>query len=238
MGWLVQNLFSSLAWEVLLMVGGGALLGYLRKKIPENASSIGYGIFGATCVAVLLYTTTGRGILTKKPPEAITQENVEENIKMWADHLAIGLERQNPSSEEFFAYLGRGNHGDPVRISRAKDKPGYLQLVATISTSPEHQAIIAKLSRQDYGKFLNELGLEISRLKRMSAGLGFSPSQRGYPIGPITVVFQSGVPIPELSEGYFSERFDEITSAIAEVRAVINVALNTPPVPPKYPASR
>jgi hypothetical protein len=229
MDWLAQALVSQLTWEIILMLGGGTLLGYLRKRLPEHASSIAYGIFGVTCVAVLLYTITGRGLMYRKPPESVTPENVEGNIKAWADHLAMSLERQPPEGDVFFSYVAHVRMADPVIIARAKEKPGYLQFAATLTASQEHQAILSKLNRHDYGKFLNDLSLELARL-RMATGVVFRTDNRRGAEGNLVILLQKAVPIPDLSEGRFVEAFDDVSLASNEVRAAIRVALGTPPL--------
>jgi hypothetical protein len=39
------------------------------------------------------------------------------------------------------------------------------------------------------------------------------------------------------NEARFSEGFDEVTGAVAEVRAAINLELNTPPIPTNLPVA-
>jgi hypothetical protein len=225
----------------LLMAGGAAVLGYLRKKAPENAPVVAYSLFGAACIAILIFVITGHSLISKKPPEEITLENAEEYIKVWADHLAMSLERQPPSDTKFFDYVGHVRNSDPVDISRGKEKPGYLQLAAQIALSPEHQAVLAKMSKQESTKFVDELGLELSRLK-MGSSVGVNSDAAGNPI-QLTILLQKAVPISNLNEGYFSQTFDEMTSAVAEVRAVTNLAMATSPIPqqpilPKQPRSQ
>jgi len=88
MDWLWHNLFSTFIWEMILVIGGAAALGYLKRKVPDHAPTIAYGVFGATCVAILLFTITGRGLLSKRLPE-ITAENLEENIKTWTENNGL-----------------------------------------------------------------------------------------------------------------------------------------------------
>ena len=45
--WLLQSLASRLVWEILLIVGIGAGLAYLKRKWPEYASSVLYGLAGS-----------------------------------------------------------------------------------------------------------------------------------------------------------------------------------------------
>ena len=226
MDWLLHALVSRLVWEIILVAGGAGGLAYVRAKAPTAAPYFLYGIAGATCVAILIFTFTGRGFNSKSLAE-VTPENVEENIKTWADHLAMSLERQNAPDGDFFSYVGRVHGGDPVEIFRAKEKSGYLQLKATIKLSREHEALLGKLSKHDSAQFLNGLSLEMARL-RMSTSLEVAMNAKREPITVIATL-QKAVPIANLNEGYFADSFDEVTEAVAEVRAAINLDLGTAP---------
>jgi hypothetical protein len=230
-GWLWQGLVSNGVWELVIFAAGIAVA-ILRKRDSKWVGPLLYGIVTVASLAVIWFTFTGRSLFSTAHSAEVTPENVEENLKTWADHLAMSLERQAPSDTKFFAYIGRaGGPRDPVEISRVKEKPGYLQLNATISLSPEHQAALSKLSKQDSTKFINELGLEMARLK-MGASLGIAANIKREPI-QLTVALQKAVPISNLNEGYFAERFDEMTGAMAQVRAITNLALATQQIPPQ-----
>ncbi len=127
MGWLWQNLISNLAWEILLLVGGAASLGYLKKKVPEHASTIAYALFGATCVAILLFTITGHGLLVKTR-SAVTPENLAENIRKWADDSGLGVTKMPADQEVYFGFLIRLQSGNQLTVFRGKEKAGWLQI--------------------------------------------------------------------------------------------------------------
>jgi len=75
----------------------------------------------------------------------------------------------------------------------------------------------------------------------MSAGVALAANDKGE-IMQLSAALQKAVPIPSLNEGYFAEQFDEMTSAVAQVRAAVNLALGTEQIhmPPqlKQPASQ
>lgn len=209
------------------MAGGAAALGYLRKKAPENAPVFAYGLFGGVCIAVLMFVITGRSLLSKPPADEVVADNIEQHIKTWADNLAMSLERQPPSDAKYFDYIGRFHGGDPIDIFRAKEKPGYLQLTATIGLSPEHQAHLAKMSKQESTQFINGVALELSKLK-MGTGIGFTTDINGN-VTQVTEALQKAVPISNLNEGYFSQSFDDVSTGVAEMRAATNLAMGTAP---------
>jgi len=53
MDWLLQALASQIVWEILLMLGVGAALAFLKSKWPQYANPSLYGLAGITGVAVL-----------------------------------------------------------------------------------------------------------------------------------------------------------------------------------------
>lgn len=212
------------------MAGGAAVLGYLRKKAPENAPVVAYALFGAACIAILIFVITGRSLISKQPLDEVTGDNLEDHIKTWADHLALSLERQPPSEGKFFDYIARIHNADPVEICRVKEKPGYLQFIASIALGPQHQTVLAKMSKKESIKFVDELGLELSRVK-MGSSIAFASDPKGGNLTQITTILQKAIPVSNLNEGYFSQNFDEVTNAIAEVRAITNLEMETSPLP-------
>jgi len=231
--WLLQALVSNLVWE-LLIVGAGVGMAILRKRESKWVAPVLYGVVTVACLAVIWFTFTGRSLLSKHQP-AVTPENIEANIKTWADNLAMALERTN-IPESHFAYVARLHGGDPVEIFRGNEKPAYLQLRTTLVFSPEHQAIWSKLSKHQTDKATQELGLEFAKLK---AGVFF-----GSAVGPngqliqTSVVIRKGVLIADLNEVAFSESFDEMTRATALVRAATNLVLTQIESEPKQPGSQ
>lgn len=165
----------------------------------------------------------------RKRTVEVTPENIEDNLKIWADHLAVGLVRQNPGQDEIFSYISRASGGDPIEISIAKEKPGYLQFKSTLNLSSVHMAIVAKMSKRDFVRFLGNVGLELSRLSGITTGISWNPDQQGRPT-QVSMLIESACPISNLNEGLFAERFDREGSAIAQVRAYINATLETLPV--------
>jgi hypothetical protein len=223
---LVQSIFARFIWELLLATGVGGLIAGLKVKKEKWAGPVLYGLTAFVLIFVLGFVLTGQAPLHGQPQE-VSAENVEDNIKIWADHLAMSLERQPPSEPNFFSYLGRVHQGDPIEIFRAKEKPAYIQLKGALSSlSAEHRAAFAKLSEHDATNFLNQLNLDLTRLKMTVAlGVVYDVAKR-QPID-FSVAIQKAVPISNLNEGSFAEQFDEVNTAVAQVRAATNLGLGT-----------
>ena len=230
--WLIQALVSQVVWETLSILGVGVFLAYLRRKAPEYASAAVYGIVGASCVVFLFYALTGRGLLSRKPPAAVTPENLEENLKVWADDLAMGIQRQEPSSDQYFSYVARVVNADPVEVYRARQKPGYLQFRATLTTSPIHRALLSKLSPRDRGRFLNVVDMEVSRFRGITSNFLFQKNPMG---SELDITFGKAIPIEGVNEGIFVQGLDDTIGAVSQARATINLALDRYPVPESVP---
>jgi hypothetical protein len=228
-GWLIgllQSIFARFIWELLLATGVGGFIAGLKARKETWAGPVLYGLTAFALIFVIGFVLTGQAPL-RGQSEEVNAENVEENLKVWADHLAMSLERQPPAEANFFSYLARVHSGDPIYVSRAKEKPGYIQLKATINLSPEHQALLVKLSKPESTKLINELGLEMTKLK-MTAALDIAANGKGDPI-QLGAVLQKAVPIPDLNEGSFASNFDDVVAAIAQIRAATNLWLGTQP---------
>lgn len=217
-------LFGNALWDFLFAVVIAGVIAYLRSKKEQWAGPALYGLAAFTLVLIVGFVLTGRPPLSP-PPEGVTPENIEANIKTWADHLAMSLERQNAPDADFFSYLGRVHQDDPLEIFRAKEKPGYLQLRATLTLSPEHRAALAKLSERDATNFIDQLNLDVARFK-MTVAMGVTFDARRQPLD-ISLLIQKAIPIHNLNEGFFADQFDEVTSAVHQVKAATNLGLGT-----------
>jgi hypothetical protein len=161
--WLSQALVSQLAWEILCMLGMGALLTLLKRKWPEYANSVLFGLVGATCVAVLWFTFTGKAFLAKAQPET-TPENIDANIRSWADALGIGIQRQPTTPQTYFTYLITLRNGTQIVVARPMTDPGRLQFTESIFATPLLKDMMAKLSNEQASTATVELELELARL--------------------------------------------------------------------------
>jgi hypothetical protein len=229
MDWLLQNLVSAFLWEILLLVGVGTILGVLKAKWPNLAAKVLYGVIGATCVAVILFTFTGHSILAHQQSPT-TPENIEANVRKWADSLGLGITRlpqSIPGQEIYFGVTVTLGNGNQLTVFRNKDKSGYLQIQCPLVLAPEHLAILNKLTKDEASSATQEVLLELARTK-----VGFqimtASGQPIIPSGALTaqpivlqqaIVLMEGVPIADLTEATFAQHIDEIDSAIALVRA-------------------
>lgn len=227
MDWLWKNVFSNLVAEVILVIGGAALFGYAKRKIPEHAATLAYGLFGATCVAILIFVFTGRALFSGSPPDPVTADNIEQNIKLWAEHMGMNI---GPASEPGSAFAYRlslpNGPGDPVVVFRGKDKAAYLQFKASITVAPEHQVAFSKMSQTEVNRVMEQLNLDVVR-----ANLGctfaeiFSVNDQEHKTILGGALLQRGVAISSLNEISFIDTFDQLTRGIGLVRSEIRLAI-------------
>jgi hypothetical protein len=210
---------------VILVFGGAAALGFVKRKIPQHAPTLAYAALGATCIAVLLFTFTGRPIFAPTPPQPVTSENIEQNIKGWAENLGMSI---GPGGEpdSAFAYTLRSTTGDPATVFKSnKEKPGYLQFKAQINVSPEHQTAFAKMSQPQVDRVLQQLSLEIGQANLGCTFVTMTAVDNNSHKFPVAAVLQRGILISDLSESYFAGTFDQLTRGVALVRSFVQLAV-------------
>jgi len=225
---LGHNLLANGIWA-LLVIGGGVAFGYIRAKHADKAPIALYVILGLTCVSILIFTFTGRGLFTIKPP-AVTPENIEENVKLWAEHLGMNIGPANEPDSYFAHTLSLPVLPQPVEVFRSmKEKPGYLQFKAVINVSREHQIAFSKMSQDAVNRIGEQLSLDMGRA---NLGCAFGEIMAVSDTEHKTIIagafLQRGVPITSLNEAYFSDTFDQLTRGEGIVQAFIRLAATTP----------
>ena len=217
---------------MILVFGGAAVLGIVKKKLPEHAPTLDYVAFGGVCVAILLFTFTGRPIFAPPPSASVTQDNVEEYIRHWADDLGMSIGPANEPNAYFSHTLVLSNGpAFPVVVFRSREKPGYLQFKAVVNVSPEHQAALSKMSEEQVSRIREQLNLDIGRA---NLGCTFAVITLENTQTHKTIIagamLQRGTPVPNLNEGLFGDNFDQLTRGVSLVGASIRMAL--PYIPP------
>jgi len=230
--WSWQGILTSIV-AGLLLAGVPTLLTWIKKRWPENGELVRYWITTAAALAILLYATTGY-VLFAKHEIKTTPDNVEENLKIWAEHLGMNI---GPASEpdSYFAHtLSIPGTSQPVVVYRSmKEKPGYLQFKGVVTVSPEHQEALSKMSQAAVNRIIQQLDLDIGR-----ANLGCT-------FGQITAVndrenktilagafLQRGVPIANLNETSFVDTYDQLTRGMGIVQSSVRLATTPPEIPP------
>jgi hypothetical protein len=202
----------------LLIVVGGVILALLRKYKDTWAPIVGYGVGGATCVAVIIFTFTGHALFSPPPTD---QSNVEANLKKWIEYFGYGSQNVNPPSPEAdFAVLVTPTTGVPVVIFREKkSRPGYLQLLANLQIASPHSAILQKITPEQAASVMAATEAEVLR-HRMAFTL---PGGDVNHVQSITII--KTLVIDGLTQVTFGDGLDDLESTVALTRNDFNVAI-------------
>src|SRR5579863_1846234 len=121
--WLWQGLVANAVYAVLLILGG-IVLAVLKKTRPNWAGPALYGLSGCALVAVLIFTVTGHAVFSRQQPET-TPQNVEQNLRAWADSFQLGVTKMPPQTDVDFGLAISLKSGNPVEIRQLKQIPSY-----------------------------------------------------------------------------------------------------------------
>jgi len=217
---VVPSMVSRAIWW-LLVLAAGAALGIIKLHWPSLADPMLYGLAGAACVAFLYFAATGRALLAR--PDT-TPGNVEKNIRTWLDNFGLAVKKEVDPTMYFRLTVTLVN-GNPLLVARPKARDHYLTFQSNLTLSPEHQAMMERMSGAQTERVLEELALELGRL------------QIGHAIQwpPFTgVMLIRLVPITaDYTEAKFAASLDEMDLAINVARTATSLAIarNAPPLP-------
>jgi hypothetical protein len=229
--WSWQGVLTSIA-AALLLGGIPTVLTWIKKKWPQHGELVRYWLTTAAAMAILLYATTGYIVFAKHDVK-ITPDNVEENVKIWAEHLGMNI---GPAIEPdtYFAHtLSLPTLPQPVVVFRSmKEKPGYLQFKAVINVSPEHQMAFSKMSQDTVNRIGQQLALDIGRANLGCAfGEMFAVNNQERKTVLAGAFLQRGVLIENLNEVSFTDAFDQLTRGEGIVQSFVRLTATTPETP-------
>ncbi|MGB8472686.1 MAG: DUF2299 family protein [Candidatus Acidiferrum sp.] len=227
---LVQGLLTNWLSDALV-VGGGIVLAILKRRDSKWAGTIAYFLAACAFLSILGYTFTGRALLSVETPHT-TPQNVELNIRSWADKFSFGVRKQT-DNDFSFVYAVTVPSGRMILVGSPKIRPGYLLFRGNLLISPEHQAALKKLSPAQLERISDEINLEMARNKT-----GFTILNAPFR----EIVVSKGVPITSnLTEDSFLASLDEIDSSILLAREATRLAFfhnGVPDVMPRPEALR
>jgi hypothetical protein len=177
-------------------------------------------------MSIIVYTFTGRAILSRETPQTTT-ENVEANLRAWADDFQLGVTKLPSQPDVDFGLAITLKGGNPFEVRKVKQSPGYLQIQSNLVLSPDHQRKLAKLTEEQSAFVTEELSLELARSR-----IGFTiigPAVQTEPQIQL-VLLAKGAPISGLTETMFAEYMDEMDSAIRLSRTKTALILDRGPL--------
>ena len=205
----------------LLIFIGGLVIGWIKVRWPMYGDAILTAVLAAAGFAIILFTVTGRPIFSAHKPQT-SENNVEENVKAWADKVGLGMKdiSQSAKNDAYFLLeitLVNGNH---VQVGRFKEKERehYLGFLVPLELRPTQEIVFDKFSDAQKNRLKNQIILELGRARiGYSISLGSSPRQ---------IILKKAIPISSnLAQDTFLATLDEMDSAISVVGAVANLEL-------------
>ena len=97
---VVQGIFGTLIYDLLLAAVVAAIIAWLRSKKPALAAPAMYGIAAFSALLFISYLLVGHAVFAKPQTNA---DNVEENVKAWATNLGMGTQ-PIPLPDMYFAF--------------------------------------------------------------------------------------------------------------------------------------
>lgn len=200
----------------LIITGLSVLMAFLKARKDTLAGPVLYGLTTGAALAVLWFAFTGNAIFAKS---SVTPDNIEEYVKVWVDNLAMGIAKKEDSTDTIFDYVITPRSGHPQEVARFKDRPAYLEFAVQINFSPDDQAIMNKLSKEQAERVINKLSLELARYSKVGFEIR-AAKDRG-----TSILLIHGVPIVSMSEGYFLACINDMDSAQTVLRSATALVL-------------
>ena len=147
----------------------------------------------------------------------ITPENVETNIRAWLD--AFGLSAKKLQDPAFvFGFEVRASNL-PLLVVREKRFDRYITIQAVLRVAPEHQAMMAKLTKEQQDQLVGAILIEAAKAR---AGVVFDRKDN-------TIAVSKRVPITGgLTEYEFIGRMDEVQLATMVANETLLSRLSRP----------
>jgi hypothetical protein len=226
-------LFGNILWDLVLIGILGSGIAYLEKKKSEWAKPALYFVLTGCAILVIAYTLVGHALLSQEQPQT-TAENIESNIKTWADKFSLGIQKQTDDKYSFVYAISLPS-GRGALVGRPKNREGYLQFQGDMGLGPERIEFLKKISPAQLEQISDEINIEMARGK-----IGFVIV--GIPFKGIVVT--KAVPITSsLNEDSFVASLDEIDSSMLLAREAIRLAfirsgMTTPNAMPRPQSSQ
>jgi hypothetical protein len=224
MGWLLQNLVSSIVYTLLALAGGVAMT-ILKKKGSAWASPVLYGLATVAFIFIMIFTFTGHAVFS---PSRTNETNVEQRITGWSQRLGLAVQVQ-PAPEGDFSYRIQLLNGTAIMVSRdVKTRPDFLTLQTFLAVPPEHTAAMNKLTKEERGLVVQEVQLELSKTR-----FGFIIASQD-PSNPIqNIGLTRPIQINGLTEESFDASLDEMDNTVHLVQSIVPLAIarNGPTIP-------
>jgi hypothetical protein len=210
--WLAGNIL----WDLVLIGFCSSIIAYIAKKKAEWAAPALYFVITACCIFVIQYTLIGKPLLSHEQPQTTT-ENIESNIKVWADKFSLGIQKEKDDRFSF-AYIISLPSGRLALVGCLKEREGYLQFQGKTTVTPEQEVILKKFSPSQIEHLTDEISIEMAR-SRINWWAVNESFEKG-------IIVAKAIPITSnLTEDVFGTTLDDIDHSMLLAREAIRLAL-------------
>jgi hypothetical protein len=165
--WLWQGVVASFVYEMLAFLLVGIGMAYLKKRYPQLASLAMWGLGASALVALIVFCIRENVAMseTPKPPQPITLENADENVRSWLVELGYPVQKIPPNPNMAFGYQIKTDSQVNITVSRLLSDPRYLAFHEELMSGPEQQKLMAKIPDATMEQTIHECILELARSK-------------------------------------------------------------------------
>jgi hypothetical protein len=226
--------------QVLLLIGGGQLLAVLllwftaararRRKTAASAGAAPSSALRTSIPAVLaigglalacagLYRTLTFGA---------NASNIEQRIREWSKRLGLATTPQEGGPPSYFSLLITLGDGNQVVVSRPKegDRDRFLSFRSRLILSPEHRAILVKMTKVQAYRAVLGLQMEMARYR---IGFDLQMANPNELTSLAAAALTEDVPITSaLTDAVFLEHVRNMDNAETLLRDAINLSLSPP----------
>jgi len=208
--------FWSSIFAGLVLAGGAIVLPIIKAKLPDYFDHFRSGLIGLACTAILIVTFTGRPLFSKKPFH-VTEDNVEEIVKMWAENNGVGLTKPNvPQDEGVFNYTLTLPNGLPVMVFKNRSA-NRIEMQALIQLEEQGQQDINSMNKDDVADVVQAIGITLSQA-RIANIISFPTPQ-------LRITLRKIILIGSLDESVFMQSLDELDYGATITRNTLSTAI-------------
>jgi hypothetical protein len=213
--WLWQDFLSNAIWYFLILLGG-VVLTFLKKRGSAWFAPALYGLVGCSLVAVIVYSVVALNNIPPKKSPPVSPDNVEANIRTWLDRFGLSVAKGPDESDTIFSLFVTLRNGVGITIWRPKSLDRYVVLATLVSIKPSDQDVVNQLSPEETARFTARIRAEMARVKLIYTAE--SPLR--------TITLQKRIPITDnLTEDVFMQAIDEVNSAALLVLETMDLEL-------------
>jgi hypothetical protein len=163
MDWLWKSLFARIVWELLVILGAGAVFAWIKQKLPQFQAVAIYVLISVTCVCIIWFTIIGRPIFAPEP-QKVTEQNVGTYVRTWLDEAGLTV-RKLDNDKAIFEYeiVVTKNTEPTVKVAQLKQYDKRLVIHTGIVFGGDAKAAIGNLTRAQRDRIGSLMSIELAK---------------------------------------------------------------------------